>query len=163
MGRKHKPLKSWASQHEDLQVITSRTGEDKMGALVCKCCSMEMVTDPTKKPYDHIWGHLASARHVRMKARMHQQPTMFKAYHRQRERKKMTNSAIYVCVKASSECKVSLEHTDEPIDKSARNYCPAAKTTACCSQPRSKYFIEVFDKHMSDIKEDVASQKFRWL
>lgn len=86
-----------------------------MEISVHKCCCMEMVMGPIKKPFDCIREHLLSAVHAKLKWRMQQQPTIFKTYYHQREYEMMTEGVVCACVKMFSWMENSLEHIYESM------------------------------------------------
>lgn len=180
MGRRRKTADDWVVEYPDFDVIkrprrssdrasTSSTSADDTTlthSLCCKYCAVEISPEPDKKPYDRLREHVASKRHLKLKAdaeeaerKQRQQPTLADTIVRQREREKQGEGIIHDFVRALSYDGLSLEHADSELGKFVKTYCPAAKTMPTARQLRDKHLRDVFLQHKAALTAKVAHMK----
>ena len=69
---KRKKAKEWVTEYpDDLQTMKKKPknddGEAESDVLFCRFCSIQLTTNPARKPWDQIKEHLSSARHNKLK------------------------------------------------------------------------------------------------
>lgn len=162
-------MKDWVTEYpDDLQTMQKRPrneGEPESAseALVCRFCSVELTTDPAKKPWDRIREHLSSARHSKLKADYNKrtekkkQVSLYESMVREKEKERECEGAIHDFVRALCYSATSLNQADCFMGKVFKKYCPAARTMPCGRQLEAKYLPEVYRKHkaiMLDMMDD---------
>ena len=126
-------------------------------ALVCCFCSVELTTDPAKKPWDRIREHLSSARHSKLKADYNtrkRQDSLYESMVRKKEKEKECEGAIHDFVRALCYSATSLNQANSFMGKVFKKYCPAARTMPCGRQLEAKYLPKVYRKHKAMMMDD---------
>lgn len=107
-GRKRKAAKHWVLDYpDDLQTLLKMPkgqGAEESSTshvLVCHFCSIELPTDPKKKPWDRINEYLSSMRHKKLKKSYKErsdkkkQVSLYESVVRQKEKEKEAEGAIH--------------------------------------------------------------------
>ena len=169
-GRKRKAAKDWVLDYPDnlqtlLKMPKGQGAEESSTShvLVCRFCSIELPTDPKKKPWDRINEHLSSMRHKKLKEGYKErsdkkQVSLYESVVRQKEKEKEAEGAIHDFVRALCYSAISLNQADSYLGKLFKKYCQAARTMPGRRQLEAKYLPEVYAHHKSiiiDMMKDV--------
>ena len=167
-GRKRKMPKDWVADYpDDLQTLKKlpKTSEEPSEVLVCRFCSIELPTDPRKKPWDKIKEHLSSARHRKLKesdkerSEKKKQVSLYESVVRQKEKEKEAEGAIHDFVRALSYSAISINQADSFLGKVFKKYCPAARTMPGRRQLEGKYLPEVYAYHKASVLDMIKDVK----
>ena len=167
-GRKRKTPLDWAREHPDELETKKMLGTDGnpfCEILTCKFCSVELDLTSGKKPWDRINEHLNSKRHKRMKANYEKrlqegkQLTLYESEVRVRSKEREAETVAHDFTRALLYSGLSLNKADGYMGKLFRKYCPAARTMPGSRQLSRKYLPEIYEQHISSVKEKIARRR----
>jgi hypothetical protein len=168
VGRKRKTPTDWAREHPD-ELETKKKpgidGEPASEALTCKFCATELDVTTGKKPWDRINEHLSSKRHKQMNANYERrleegrQLTLYESEIRAKSKEREAETVAHDFTRALAYSGLPLVQADGYVGKVFRKYCPAARTMPSGRQLARKYLTEIYEQHVSCIKEKIADKK----